>query len=60
MKKGEGETIKKLKLEDYEVGRILGKGISDPIQVDSARSRSPRTKKPASTSPSNFSTNMRS
>jgi len=26
MKKAEGETIKKLKLEDYEVGRILGKG----------------------------------
>lgn len=39
MKKGEGETIKKLKLEDYEVGRILGKGISEPIQVDLARSR---------------------
>ena len=28
MKKAEGETIKKLKLEDYEVGRILGKGKS--------------------------------
>ena len=26
MKKGEGESIKKLKLEDYEVGRTLGKG----------------------------------
>ncbi len=28
MKKA-GETIKKLKLEDYEIGRILGKGNSE-------------------------------
>lgn len=37
MRKGEGETIRKLKLEDYEVGRILGKGNGGSIQVDSAR-----------------------
>ncbi len=26
MKKAEGPTIKKLKLEEYEIGRVLGKG----------------------------------
>jgi hypothetical protein len=37
MKKAEGETIRKLKLEDYEVGRILGKGILYTMQVDLAK-----------------------
>jgi hypothetical protein len=27
MKKQESDTIKKMKLEDYEIGRTLGKGI---------------------------------
>lgn len=59
-KKTEAEHIKKLKLDDYEVGRVLGKGTSSPTQVDSGRSRSPRTKRPASMSPSNSSTNTKS
>jgi hypothetical protein len=36
MKKA-SETIKKLKLEDYEIGRILGKGNSWLTQAVSAR-----------------------
>jgi hypothetical protein len=51
MKKGEGETIKKLKLEDYEIGRVLGKGKNETIKVDLARLRSPRTKKQESMLP---------
>ena len=27
MKKGENESIRKLKLDDYEIGRVLGKGM---------------------------------
>jgi hypothetical protein len=48
MKKATGEAIKKLKLEDYEVGRVLGKGTSIFIQEASAKSKSPRTKRPES------------
>jgi len=33
MKKGEGEAIRKLKLEDYEIGRILGKGGFGKVKV---------------------------
>jgi len=39
MKKAEGETIKKLKLEDYEIGRILGKGNFQYIKVVLGRLR---------------------
>jgi hypothetical protein len=37
MKKAEGESIRKLRLEDYEIGRILGKGSATIIQVVSGR-----------------------
>ena len=33
MKKAEGETIKKLRWEDYEVGRILGRGGFGRVRV---------------------------
>jgi serine/threonine protein kinase len=33
MKKTEGEIIKKLKLEDYEIGRVLGKGGFGKVKV---------------------------
>ena len=37
MKKGESESIRKLKLDDYEIGRVLGKGRRSAMQVASAR-----------------------
>lgn len=48
MKKGEGETIRKLKFEDYEIGRVLGKGRTVVIQVALVRSRWLKTKRRAS------------
>ena len=37
MKKGESESIRKLKLDDYEIGRVLGKGTCVVRQAVSAR-----------------------